>query len=238
MSLKFYYGVIKSGKTRDLMNIYSNYTFKGMTPMAVSLTLDDKNLGILREYNDLSGESIVINFVTHIDDKFFDSFLNQKVDILLVDNVHLIDYKGAAILRQIANAGIPVVTFGLRTKYDGSIYVGAVEMLRIADRIEEVIDICWCGRRAIMSAAYDLVNYTVVRNIEDITKVGFVGVCHRHWTEGKLFRGTVENYNNFDVFVDCKNRGYREEVLIAEFGDVLYKVFSERYKERIVKGRV
>ena len=43
---------------------------------------------------------------------------------------------------------IPVLCYGLRTDFTSHLFEGSKRLLEIADVIEEVPTVCWCGRRA------------------------------------------------------------------------------------------
>ena len=48
--------------------------------------------------------------------------------------VHLVD-----------DCGIPVICYGLRADFKGDLFPGSYHLLVLADKLEEVKTICWCG---------------------------------------------------------------------------------------------
>ena len=58
--------------------------------------------------------------------------------------VHLVD-----------DCGIPVMCYGLRADFRGELFPGSYELLVMADKLEEVKTICWCGKKAAFNARFD-----------------------------------------------------------------------------------
>ena len=62
--------------------------------------------------------------------------------------------------------------------------------MAMADTIEEIKTICWCGKKAIMNARLDgkggitLVGEQVVLGADD----KYIGLCRKHWKEGKIHK--------------------------------------------------
>ncbi len=58
--------------------------------------------------------------------------------------VHLVD-----------DCGIPVICYGLRADFRGDLFPGSYHLLVLADKLEEVKTICWCGKKAAFNARFD-----------------------------------------------------------------------------------
>jgi thymidine kinase len=56
------------------------------------------------------------------------------------------------LCRVVDHMNIPVLTYGLRTDFRGDLFEGSQHLLALADQIEEIKTICFCGRKAIMTA--------------------------------------------------------------------------------------
>ena len=50
---------------------------------------------------------------------------------------------------------IPVMCYGLRADFKGDLFPGSRELLVMADKIEEVKTVCWCGKKATFNARFD-----------------------------------------------------------------------------------
>lgn len=83
--------------------------------------------------------------------------------------------------------GIPVMCFGLRTDFRGELFAGSAALLAIADSLEEIRTICWCGRKATMVLRLNA-DGTPDRTGDQIEIGGnerYVSLCRAHWSTGK-----------------------------------------------------
>ena len=86
--------------------------------------------------------------------------------------VHLVDV-----------CGIPVMCYGLRADFRGELFPGSYELLVMADKLEEVKTICWCGKKAAFNARFDA-NGKVLKEGEHVVLGAndqYIGLCRRHW---------------------------------------------------------
>ncbi len=78
---------------------------------------------------------------------------------------------------------IPVMTYGLRTDFQGKLFPASKELLAIADELREIRTICHCGRKATMVARFDNEGKVVTEGAQ--IEVGgnekYVSFCRRHW---------------------------------------------------------
>ena len=91
--------------------------------------------------------------------------------------VHLVD-----------DCGIPVMCYGLRADFRGELFPGSYELLVMADKLEEVKTICWCGKKAAFNARFDA-NGKVLKEGEQVVLGAndqYIGLCRRHWMAGDL----------------------------------------------------
>ena len=83
---------------------------------------------------------------------------------------------------------VPVICFGLRTDYKGGLFSGSKALFELADSIEEIKTICWCGRKAIMNARFDT-NGKVIKEGEQVILGAddqYIGLCRKHWRDGRI----------------------------------------------------
>jgi thymidine kinase len=82
---------------------------------------------------------------------------------------------------------IPVLCYGLRTDFTSHLFEGSKRLMEIADVIEEVPTVCWCGRRAHYNTR--IKDGKVVRTGEQIMLGGnetYVSLCRKHFKEGRI----------------------------------------------------
>ena len=102
----------------------------------------------------------------------------QKADIYYL--VHLVD-----------DCNIPVMCYGLRADFKGELFPGSYHLLVMADKLEEVKTICWCGKKATCNARFDQ-HGKVLREGEQVVLGAndqYIGLCRKHWREGNLGPG-------------------------------------------------
>jgi thymidine kinase len=124
----------------------------------------------------------------------FDAQVSEKgkPSCVLVDEAQFLSRDQVVQLCEICDlVDIPVMAFGLRADFKGELFPGSAALLALADRIEEIKTICWCGRKATMNAR--LLDGKVVKEGPQVQIGGnesYLSLCRRHWREGKT--GPVE----------------------------------------------
>ncbi|PXX45493.1 thymidine kinase, partial [Undibacterium pigrum] len=90
-------------------------------------------------------------------DSHFD-FLAEtpKVSCVLVDEAQFLSADQVRQLHQLAQVrGVPVICYGLRSDFLGEPFTGSAYLLALADDIEELKNICTCGKKATMNIRVD-----------------------------------------------------------------------------------
>ena len=181
--LYFRYGAMSSSKTANALMTRFNYEERGQATLLVKPRLDTRDgdhmvssrIGLTHpciyfdEMQQMTDEQLQQYACIIVDEAQF----LQKADIYYL--VHLVD-----------DCGIPVICYGLRADFKGELFEGSYHLLVLADKLEEVKTICWCGRKAICNARLD--------GKGGITKVGeqvvlgandkYIGLCRKHWRLG------------------------------------------------------
>lgn len=183
--LYFKYGVMGSSKTANALMTRFNYEERGQHTLLAKPRMDTRDgerevksrIGLSHEciYFDelraLPDAEVVENACVIVDEAQFLS----KEDVLYL--VHLVD-----------ECGIPVICYGLRADFKGDLFPGSRELLVMADKIEEVKTVCWCGRKATFNARFDKTG-RVLRHgaqVELGANDRYIGLCRRHWMTGDL----------------------------------------------------
>ena len=91
--------------------------------------------------------------------------------------VHLVD-----------DCGIPVICYGLKADFKGELFPGSYQLLVLADKLEEVKTICWCGKKAAFNARFDEQGRVVKEGAQVVLGANdkYIGLCRRHWMAGDL----------------------------------------------------
>ena len=58
----------------------------------------------------------------------------------------------------------------------------------MADKLEEVKTVCWCGRKATFNARFDKDGTVLKEGAQVVLGANdqYIGLCRRHWREGNL----------------------------------------------------
>ena len=110
----------------------------------------------------------------------------EPIACVFVDEAQFLTEAQVWELARIADrVGVPVMTYGLRTDFQGKLFPASQTLLAIADEMREVRTICHCGRKATMvvrlgpdgEVAHEGAQIEIGGNEK------YVSLCRRHWDE-------------------------------------------------------
>lgn len=134
---------MNAGKSANLIMTHHNYKELGLKPVVV-VPNGSKNK---RVYSRIGIGLKAIRF-----NELNDYLRENRTDCILVDEVQFlskeeIDDLNFASLYQ----GATVICYGLRTTSTGELFEGSKHLMAIADIMEELPTLCFCGRKARMN---------------------------------------------------------------------------------------
>ena len=187
--LYFRYGAMNSGKSTALMQVAHNYEEQGMKVLILKPQVDTKGggelvsrLGVRRKADLLIPPELDVFEAVQAANA-----ASGPLACVLCDESQFFTPEQAEQLFMITvDLNIPVICYGLRADFKGDLFPGSEALLVMADKLEEVKTVCWCGRKAICNARLD--------GKGGITKVGeqvvlgandkYIGLCRKHWRLG------------------------------------------------------
>ena len=114
----------------------------------------------------------------------------SPISIILIDEAQFLSPEEVDTLSDIVDFyEIPVLCYGLRADFRTRLFPGSMRLMEIADVIEEVPTVCWCGKRAQCNTRY--ANGKIVREGAQIflgSNESYVALCRKHYKEGKLWK--------------------------------------------------
>lgn len=152
--LYFRYSAMNAGKSTALIQVAHNYEENGRKVVLYTAAIDhrfgngiitsrigprrdaltfDAETEFLAEMQKMSGISCV---------------LLDEAQFLTPDQVRQL-HRGAHLL------DIPVICYGIRSDFMGEPFPGSAYLLTLADSVEELKNICSCGRKATMNPRFD-----------------------------------------------------------------------------------
>lgn len=147
---------MNAGKSTSLLQVAHNYEEQGQQVRLYTAAIDDR-YGTGRITSRLGPQREADVF----DDNF--DFLRalpdaNRADVacVLIDEAQFLTPAQVRQLHQLAQVrGVPVICYGLRTDFRGEPFPGATYLLALADDIEELKNICTCGKKATMNVRVD-----------------------------------------------------------------------------------
>lgn len=183
--LYFRYGAMGSSKTANILMVRYNYLEKGLRPLLVKPMVDTRyGERTVQSRMGLSAECILFHELREMPEKDV-----QWYDAILVDEAQFLTAEDVDFLADIVDKlSIPVLCYGLKIDFTGHLFEGSRRLLEVAEVIEEVPTVCWCGRRATFNARFDE-NGRILHEGEQVlmgANEQYTSLCRRHYKEGKL----------------------------------------------------
>lgn len=179
--LYFIFGAMGASKTANALMVRYNYEERGQKALLVKSALDTRDDGVMKSRIGLEHQCVLVDDIDKLDITQYKCIIVDDAQFLTKDEVmklvHIVD-----------NLSIPVMCYGLRADFKGELFTGSKALFEMADTIEEIKTICWCGKKAIFNTRFDE-NGTVLKEGEQIV-IGandkYTGLCRRHWASGDL----------------------------------------------------
>ena len=188
-SLYFKYAAMNSGKSTQLLQAQYNYFERGMNPVAMTSQIDNR-VAVGKIASRLGIDCPAYTFDKTIDIFTFidDLHAAKPVDILFIDESQfLTEAQVMQCARVVDELDIPVMCYGLKTDFMGKLFPGSETLLRFADNIEEIKAICWCGKKATMTARLtpkgDMI--TAGQQIAIGGNEMYTALCRKHFMKGE-----------------------------------------------------
>ena len=195
--LYFRYGAMGSSKSANILMVRYNYEERGQYAVLLKPRTDNRDGE--HEIQSRIGLSAPAEYVDEFlkeiaefwDDEISEyTYHGKRVDAILVDEAQFLSPEEVDTLSDIVDSyNIPVLCYGLRTDFLNHLFPGSRRLMEIADVIEEVPTVCWCGKRAQCNTRY--ANGKIVREGAQImlgSNESYVALCRKHYKEGKLWK--------------------------------------------------
>ena len=185
--LHFFYSTMNAGKSTALLQSNHNYKESNLkTLLFVPKSIADKSNGKIVSRIGLEADAIIVNneydFYNEIRKK-----QSEKISCIFVDEAQFLTKKQVHSLGKIADElNIPVMTYGIRTDFQGELFEGSQELLALADNLKELKTICSeCDKKATMVVRLDS-NGKILLEGEKILIGGneiYKTLCRKHFRE-------------------------------------------------------
>ncbi len=145
--LHFKYGAMNSGKSDTLIKTAFNYEERGLKVLTIKPSIDTKGDNqIIARGGHRRTADIVAEASTNVVD-MVNSYDN--IAIILVDEAQFLEPAQVSQLFDIAKTrDISVICYGLRADFQTNVFPGSKRLLEVADNIEKLPTMCFCGNQA------------------------------------------------------------------------------------------
>jgi len=192
--LYFYYSSMNAGKSTALLQSSYNYRERGMNTLVLAPDLDDR-YGTGRVTSRIGLQSPATTFRSDEDLYRLIEKAGKEAPLhcVLVDEAQFLTKEQVYQLGEVTDRlDIPVLTYGIRTDFQGEPFDGSKYLLAWADTLHELKAICFCGRKATMVIRLDAEGNAVTQGSQ--VEIGgndrYVSMCRRHFKEN-YFRQTL-----------------------------------------------
>lgn len=183
----FRYAAMNAGKSTQLLQVRHNYHERHQRTLLLKPHLDNREgedviaprIGAITAKVDALVYSDT-NLWTLVDQ---DTHAKGRLDCVLVDEAQFLSPAQVMHLCEVADFfDIPVMCYGLRADFRAQLFPGSAALMALADDIEELKTICWCGRKATINAR--LLDGHVLREGPQVLIGGnetYTALCRKHW---------------------------------------------------------
>lgn len=180
--LIFRYGAMGSSKTANALMVRYNYYERQKKVIMLKPACEN------RDGEKAIRSRIGLDAECEYAEEFLKNYTGEHYDAIIVDEAQFLPPEIIDAFSDLVDKrNITVICYGLRTDFRSELFPGSKRLMEIADDIEQIKTICWCGKRAHFNAR--TVNSQMVTEGEQVQLGGnesYVAVCRKHYKERKL----------------------------------------------------
>lgn len=200
-TLHFKFGAMNAGKTTQLIQAAFNYNERNLCPLILKPKIDTRSapgiisarIGLTHECIDFTPEDCISEIVRV-------ATVAKPIAVVLIDEAQFMTESQAMELVVITKEfNIPVVCYGLKNDFSGNLFEGSAKILAIADKLEVLKTVCWCGDGATQNARIDSDgNMVTVGNSIEVGDVGrYVPLCMEHYAQHRPTPEHAADYKQY-----------------------------------------
>lgn len=187
--LYFRFGAMGCSKTANALMVAFNYEEKGLKPLFLKPRVDTRDgekiaksrIGLSRPCD------YVEEFILEDEEATIKKV--EGYDCIIIDEAQFCTVEQVRVLPKIVTRlQIPVICYGLRTDFMLQPFPASKELLVVADKIEELKTVCWCGDGANCNTRIDG-DGNVIREGEQVVIGGnesYISLCLKHYLAGDI----------------------------------------------------
>ena len=181
---------MNAGKSTALLQANHNYLERGMQTMLFTYSGDNRfGKSQIVSRIGISADAATFNSKTDLINELNQCSSRENIKCVLVDEAQFLTKKQVIQLGMIVDElEIPVLTFGIRTDFQGELFEGSKYLLAWADNLKEIKTVCWCGRKATMVVRINADGEIISegKQLEIGGNEKYIPLCRAHFREKKL----------------------------------------------------
>ena len=152
--LYFRYSAMNAGKSTALIQVAHNYEENGRRVVLYTAAIDHRfGTGIITSRIGPQREAKTFNDGL---DFYGEMAAMDGISCVLIDEAQFLTPEQVRQLHRGAHLlNVPVICYGIRSDFQGEPFPGSVYLLTLADSVEELKNICSCGRKATMNPRFN-----------------------------------------------------------------------------------
>jgi thymidine kinase len=152
--LYFRYSAMNAGKSTALIQVTHNYEENNMQVVLFTAAID-RRFGPGKITSRIGPQRVARTFDESLD-FFSEMSIMENIACVLVDEAQFLTPAQVRQLHRGANVlNIPVICYGIRSDFRGEPFPGSVYLLTLAESVEELKNVCSCGRKATMNPRFE-----------------------------------------------------------------------------------
>lgn len=186
-SLYFTYSAMNAGKSTSLLQVAHNYEERDQHVLLLTPAIDDRaGQGVIASRLGIERSALAFTSSTDLAALLEARHSQHAIDCVLLDEAQFLTETQVWQLTDVVDRlAIPVMCYGIRTDAFGQAFPGSAVLLAVADKVNEMKTICYCGRKATMNLRIDAEG-NAVKVGEQIAIGGndrYISCCRKHWKE-------------------------------------------------------
>jgi thymidine kinase len=155
--LYFHYSAMNAGKTTLLLQAAHNYIENNLNPLLLKPQIDNRDsVSTIKSRIGIEKPCILISESDNLFDLIDNQNKSKKIDCVLIDEAQFLSVAQVWELACVVDdLSIPVMTYGIRTDFQGKLFPGSGELMAISDVLREVRAVDENGKNASMILRLD-----------------------------------------------------------------------------------
>ncbi len=188
--LYFRYGAMGSSKTANALMVQYNYYEKGMNSILLKPRVDNRDGElVVRSRIGLSMPcEYVEDFIERVRETWKVPADVKDCAAVIIDECQFMTPEQVEFMAHIVDdLNVPVICYGLRTDFQSKMFPGSVRLFELADIIEQIPTVCWCGKKAHFNAR--VIGNQMISTGDQVFIGGnesYVALCRRHFFAGQF----------------------------------------------------